>query len=611
MARRRRSEALNRRLSLALKTAADAIYITDVTGTIEYVNPSFEKLTGYSWDEAVGQKPNILKSGLMSRQYYGRLWESLLRGEFWREEVVDRKKNGELYTAQQSISPIKDSRGRIEGFVAIQHDSSESAALEAALRERESAYRLLAENATDMIARLDARGRFTYVSPSCLALTGFEPRELLDRDPGEFLEPSDQERLAQQRREALMNKQSLQRSTYRFFRKDGTPVWIENASRHLFDSEGRLRESITVSRDIEDRKRVEAELTQARDVAERADQAKSAFLANMSHELRTPLNAILGFGGLVLQETAEPGQRHRLERLLSAGQHLVELVNDLLDLSKLEAGMLELHPEACDLSVLIQDLLGLFSWKIDPARVQLRFEKDPKVPAWVRVDQLRLRQILLNLIGNAVKFTERGFVRVRLHWQETDIHSGRGLLTLHVEDSGIGISPEAIKDLFQPFRQIESAQRARYGGTGLGLAISLRLARQMGGSLSVTSVPGEGSIFSLNLPDCELATPARSSLEAGSKIPEEPLEPPELSEPQKALWQQRWAEQALGVRARGQPEEQAAWAQEQQAWAQKEGLEPLLPPLTALAKAAELWDIGTISSLWLTLEAMTGRPLHG
>ena len=242
---------------------------------------------------------------------------------------------------------------------------------------------------------------------------------------------------------------------------------------------------------------VEAERA-ARHAAEAANRAKSQFLADMSHELRTPLNAVLGYAQLLTMDGGLSARQARgLDTIHKSGQHLLELINDILDLARIEAGRTELNPEAVNLRELLQTVVNLMRVKADEKRLAFVFEAGAGLPGAVMADERRLRQVLLNLLGNAIKFTDQGTVTLRADAQGTG--PGQVLLRLEVEDTGVGMRPEEMQRIFEPFEQVGDAQR-RAGGTGLGLAITRALVNDMGGQVHVSSEPGRGSRFSVELP---------------------------------------------------------------------------------------------------------------
>jgi two-component system sensor histidine kinase/response regulator len=358
--------------AVALEAAANAIVITDAEGTILWANPAFARLTGYDVEQALGQNPRLLKSGFHDEAFYQQMWDTILAGQVWHAEVVNRREDGSLYTEEMTITPIKDTDGKISHFVAIKQDVSE-------------------------------------------------------------------------------------------------------------------------------RKRAQQELWQAKEAAEAANQAKSTFLSNMSHEFRTPLNAIIGYSEFLHEEAASLDSddlASDLKRIEKAGRQLLALVSDILDLSRIEAGKMELRLETFDVGQMLSDVAR--------AATPLAAQQDnhlavecPQPVGRMHADQSKVRQVLMNLLDNAAKFTQHGQITLTTERQAGE--DGDWLL-FHVADSGIGVPAEHIAGLFEPFTQTNPSLTRGHQGTGLGLALCRRLCTLMEGEISMASEPGRGSVFSVRLP---------------------------------------------------------------------------------------------------------------
>ena len=362
-----------RLLSRSVEQNPVSIVITDQSGNIEYVNPKFSTVTGYSFDEVVGKNPRILKSGLQPITFYQNLWTTILSGKVWSGEICNKRKDGTTYWERAIISSVEDEQGTISHFVAVKED-----------------------------------------------ITGS--------------------------------------------------------------------------------KKMQEDLISALQKAEENDRLKSAFLANMSHEIRTPMNAILGFSEL-MREQVKGDKRHTsyIDGIETSGRALLALINDILDLSKIEAGRLEIRPQPVNPHSIIDEVRAVFEPQITRKNLKFEVSVDRSLPVSLIMDGPRLRQILFNLIGNAVKFTNEGWIRVSVHSTPVDRTSSHIALRIDVADTGIGIPSESIDAIFKPFRQLESPNSRVYTGSGLGLSISRRLAEAMGGKLSAESVPGKGSTFTLGL----------------------------------------------------------------------------------------------------------------
>jgi PAS domain S-box-containing protein len=403
----------------------------------------------------------------------------------------------------------RDPTGAVRALMGTMMDVTPRVEADRKLAESEKRYRVLAENANDVVAEMTAEGVFTYVSPSVFALTGYTPAEVVGRPALDFIFPGDRG----QAEEAILTARSggtARAIEYRVTRKDGTLVWVEGRPGFL-PPDGEAAQGVTdVIRDISARKAMEAEILEARTLAEAAAAAKSEFLANMSHELRTPLTSIIGFSGL-LEPLLEdrPEARRFTDRIRTASRSLLTTVDDILHFSKLEAGQVEIEPAPAMLEAAFAVAVDLLADQAAAKGLEIVFERAPGLPDRILVDEMRLRQILLNLLSNAVKFTYAGQVTVRIR----PVADGRRL-RCEVEDTGPGVPPERVGSLFQRFTQVDTSTTRLHGGTGLGLAICKGLVEVMGGEIGVVSTLGEGSLFWFDLP-LQAAEPAPADGQGG------------------------------------------------------------------------------------------------
>ena len=350
----------------------------------------------------------------------------------------------------------------------------------------------------DGIHTLDLEGRITFENPASVKMLGWKGKELVGKQAHRMIhhtkacgEPYPQSECPIYA--ALRDGVSHRISDEVFWRKDGTNFPVEYVSTPLRDENGKIIGAVMIFSDITVRKRVEQELNAAKEAAEKARNAKSEFLAKMSHEIRTPMNGVIGMTELLLDSDLDPQQREFAETICTSADTLLKIINDILDFSKIEAGKLTFEILDFDLLETVEGTLDMLAERAQSKEIELAGTITPCTPTRVRGDPGRLRQILTNLIGNAIKFTERGEVIVRVSKEhETETHVQ---LRVEVQDTGIGISPDAQTHLFQPFTQADGSFTRKYGGSGLGLAISKQLVAIMQGQIGVRSHPGKGSTF--------------------------------------------------------------------------------------------------------------------
>jgi len=382
-------------------------------------------------------------------------------------------------------------------FYLVRREIRQRDAAEKAVLESEERRKYFVEHSGDIIYRTGRDGVISFVNPAVETILGYRPDELVCRSLLDLVAPTWRERVANFYAEQL-KKQSLN-SYYSFpvNNKDGAEVWL--GQNVLLMKEGdKVTGMQVVARDISRQIELEERLAQARDAAIESTRLKSEFLGNMSHEIRTPMNGVIGMTSLLAETQLDKDQRHFVDGIRQSADSLLAIINDLLDFSKIEAGMLRLEHAEFELVPLVEGVLSLLSEPAESRNLELTASIEADVPKYVQSDSARLRQVLVNLVGNAVKFTQQGEVALSVTCIERS--GADAMLRFEVRDTGIGIAPQAQAKLFNAFVQADGSTARRFGGTGLGLAISKQLVEAIGGEIGVDSRPGEGSKFWFTLP---------------------------------------------------------------------------------------------------------------
>jgi PAS domain S-box-containing protein len=444
------------------------------------------------------------------------------------QEITERKRiETELRRHQDHLEDlVRDRTAELtETNAKLQQDIAERKRAEEALQESEQRYRLLIENIPTVVWMTGQDGRTVFISSNVEKVYGYSPEEILTKGEEIWFGRIHAEDLDHVKAVFgfLFSEQRPVDIEYRIQRKDGQWIWLQDRANIIEEKEGQLY-AYGVFSDITERKRAEEALQQAKEAAEAANQAKSIFLANMSHELRTPLNVILGFTQILARLNHTSEEHEHLAIIQRSGEHLLNLINQVLDLSKIEAGQMTLSEHTVDLYDLLEDMQDLFSLKAQYKGLQLLVDHTDDVPRYVRIDEIKLRQVLINLLNNAIKFTEQG--TVSLHVARGSLNDGRLPSAKHqqcasnqqssivnlqfsVTDTGPGIAPEERGKVFETFVQTETGRQTQEG-TGLGLAISRKFVQLMGGDITVNSEVGRGTTFTIVI-QCQstdaLATP--------------------------------------------------------------------------------------------------------
>ncbi len=523
---RRRAETEMRLREQALKAIAQGIFITDPARSDEpiiYVNAAFERLTGYSQADASGRNIEFLRGPETDPLAIEELFEAFRDRREASVEMLSYRKDGSTFWDALTIAPVEGPDGRITHFVGVVTDITKPRQDVERLCESEERLRLMIESVRDYaIFSIDLEGRVSSWNGGAERLFGYAESDILGRGADLLTTPEDQVAgvIARELERAEASGRADDERWY--VRLDGSRFFASVLVTPVRDEAGTLLGYTKVARDITESKRAEAELLAAKEAAEVASRAKSAFLTNMSHELRTPLNAIIGYSEMLEEEAREQGLGEYvtdLERIHTAGKHLLGLINDLLDLSKIEAGRMELYLETFDLADLIRNTLATIEPLAERRGNALRAEI-PDELGTMHGDQTKVGQALLNLLSNAAKFTQGGTIALGAS-RELDAEGGEWVL-LEVTDDGIGMTREELSRLFRPFVQADPSTTRKYGGTGLGLTISRRFCEMMGGEISVRSEPGHGSTFTIRLPaDVQAhraALPSASLLESKEEL---------------------------------------------------------------------------------------------
>ena len=496
---------LKSRYEAILRGTRSIVWTTDPEGNFVIPQASWQRYTGQRWEEHQGHRwltaiheedrPRIEQDwhqALATRTAY------TARGRIWHED------SGEYRAFISESVPVIAEDGQVHEWVGTTNDIHDQYTAEAALKaaEADSARQkreleLIYNSAPVGMSLIDRQGRYLRVNPRLAEINGFSPEDHLGRRMQDLLsELWDQVDPIYQRvfetGQPVLNVEVTGRTAA----SEKERAWLVNYY-PLQDTHGQTVAVNSIVVDITSQKEMEKGLRESQQKATQANRAKSEFLANMSHEIRTPMAAILGYADVLLGHLEDPDNRSCVVIIKRNGEHLLHLINDILDLSRIEAGKLEVAAEECLLPELIEEVQALMRVRAEEKQLPLRVRFDGPVPEKVHTDPTRLRQVLINLIGNAIKFTEQGSVEIVVR---LDRHASSAMLEMAVIDTGIGISPEQQKALFKPFSQGDTSVTRSYGGSGLGLAISKRLVRMLGGKLTVNSREGEGSTFTVRLP---------------------------------------------------------------------------------------------------------------
>ncbi|WP_404419944.1 PAS domain S-box protein [Marinospirillum sp.] len=487
------------------------ISMTDPEGCITYANDLFVAISGYSREELYGNTHRLINSGHHPQEFFTVMWNQITQGLVWHGEIKNINKAKEVYWVAATLVPLLDQNGQPEAYISIRTDITRQKQLEESLSQQNKELQELTDHLsehshllTEIIEAIplpvylkDNQGRYQQLNRAFEEYFGIQREDYLGRDVFDLLEV-ETARVHHSKDQQLFREQGRQSYQARNQRSDGHFADAVYKKAALLSADGQARGLVGVIFDVTERQHWEAGLVEARKAAEAANQAKSQFLANMSHEIRTPMNGILGMLDLVLETRLDSEQKEHLDLARLSAEHLLEIINHLLDISKIEAGKLGLQPSVFNLHELLDQTLRSLSSRAQAKGLKLVYDPGEGLPSYVYADPARLRQMLINLLGNAIKFTQKGEVRLQVRC--LDCQSKQARVELQVTDTGIGMSAEELEKVFEPFEQVQSERNRQFEGTGLGLAIVKQLAAMMGGEVSASSEPEVGSTFILHLP---------------------------------------------------------------------------------------------------------------
>ncbi|MFN3648771.1 MAG: PAS domain S-box protein [Armatimonadota bacterium] len=504
----RRSEDRQRTL---LESIPQRVFFKDRHGVFVQVNAPFAADLGRTPEELVGKTDRDLFPPHLADKYRAddvRIMES--RRPETLEEVNESQ--GERRFVEVTKAPVIGRDGKVAGILGLFSDITERKEAEEALRRSETELRMVWENSLDGMRLVDEEGRILRVNDAYCRIVELPAEELIGKVFGELYSNAERDSWIATFKARLASGDVPPRQQSLVTLWNGRTVWLE-ASNAVLSEPGLPPRVLSVFRDITDQKRVEAELEKAKDAAEAANRAKSEFLANMSHEIRTPMNGVIGMTELALDTDLTDEQREYLELVRNSADTLLDVINDILDFSKIEARKLEYRPIIFPLRDTLADTLRTLGVRAHEKGLELACHVHSDVPDTLFGDPARLRQVLYNLVGNAIKFTEQGEVVVEV---ETARRNGQVTLHFCVRDTGIGIPEDKLELIFEAFAQVDSSATRRYGGTGLGLTISAQLIELMGGRLWVESELGRGSTFHFTAEfgrEEEKAAPSREGMQ--------------------------------------------------------------------------------------------------
>ncbi|MBC7744885.1 MAG: PAS domain S-box protein [Flavobacterium sp.] len=491
---RKKAEEESEILSLVASKSSTAIVIRDSVGYVTWVNEAFTTVFGYQLDELLGKRLGEVTTGEKTRKDVLQLTKERIENKQpYSVELLVYKKDKTPIWIFSSLTPILNPEGEIERQVEIIVDITERKQAE----EQLTLLSLVASKTINGVAISDNNGKVKWVNKAFEDITGYSLKEFLGKRPGDLLCGKDTD--LNQLKLLRNQKDNLQSSNIELisYKKDKTRIWLSISNTPTFNSDGTFDQQVEIIHDITERKIIEQELIKAKEEALLLSKAKETFLSVMSHEIRTPLNAVIGITHILIDDNPTKAQLENLKILNFSSQNLLSLINDVLDFTKIETGNMVLEKADVNLKDLVSQTLNTLQFKTVEKGVLLKSETDSRIPLYVKADHTRLYQILINLLGNSVKFTETGYIKLKLDLIQEKKDSI--IVGFEISDTGIGIAANKIDFIFDTYTQASADTTRKYGGTGLGLSITKSLIELHNSEITVESKLGKGSTFKFQI----------------------------------------------------------------------------------------------------------------
>jgi len=479
------------------------VSISGADGRITYTNDKFSEVSQYSREELLGQDHRLLNSGYHPHSFFKEMWQTIGRGKVWHAEVRNRRKDGKFYWVESTIVPFMDENGKPLRYVSIRTDITKRKALDQEMADQRAFYERISETLGEGMYVQDEKGLCIYMNAEAENLLQWPRNQFIGMPVHNTIHTQTAEGLPLAAKDCPISNltipgQLMKSEDQVFVRRDGTVFPVAVTSQSYFN-DGAYQGAVVAFQDISLRKKAEAEMILAKEAAEEANRAKSDFLANMSHEIRTPMNGIIGMTELALDTDLDPDQKEYLGLVKSSADALLNIINDILDFSKIEAGKMTLEEIEFRLPEVLSQTARSMALRAHQKGLELLLDIDPNLPEILIGDPGRLRQVVINLVGNAIKFTHKGEIVVKVRLQKSQPNPFQLGLQISVRDTGIGIPKDKFDAIFQSFSQADTTTTRKYGGTGLGLTISTRFVELMGGRIWVESEVNQGSTFYIDI----------------------------------------------------------------------------------------------------------------